>query len=510
VIVEILANTKETKAMTNLRITLATPPLPVERSAHPWWMLVVLLVGQFMGLVDVFVVNVALPSIGTELGASGAGLQLVVGGYTVAYAMFLIPGARFGELYGRRRMFLVGVLAFTVASMACGFAPAVWLLIAFRVIQGAGAALMVPQIMSVIQTQFAGPERARALSAYGVVLSTGAIAGLILGGAIVTANLFGSSWRPVFLINVPLGIALLIAAPLLLPRDAPTRRPQPGERGRQRLDGAGLLTASIAVCLIVLPLVFGNEFGWPIWLFACIAAGLTVGAFFVRIEGRLVASGGHPLLDPRVFRVPAFAPALAALWFGQIAYGGLLFAFTLYLQTSLGIGPLGAAFTWLPMAAAFGIAGFWWRLLPKRMHAALPAIGLAVCAVAYLVLAVAVQNGALASPLMWLALTLDGIGMGLSVSPSLALALARVPREQAADASGLMTTTMQLGQLIGVAAIGAVYLLFSVTGIGSPADGGTAASITAASAALSRTAVVLAAVAIGGAIPGVLAARSAA
>ena len=196
-------------------------PAEGREAAPDWLMLAVLLLGQFMCLVDVMVVNVAVPSIAASLHASGASLQLVVGAYTIAYAMLLITGARLGDRYGRRRTYLAGVLVFTSASLACALAPDVQALIGFRLVQGVGAAVLVPQVFSIIQLTFAGPARARALSAYAAVLSAGAVAGLVLGGVVVTANLFGTSWRPVFAINVPLGIALALLVPRLVPADAP-------------------------------------------------------------------------------------------------------------------------------------------------------------------------------------------------------------------------------------------------------------------------------------------------
>src|SRR5579863_9094337 len=190
-------------------------------------MLAVLLLGQFMCIIDVLVVNVAMPSIGASLHASGASLQLVVGGYTIAYAMLLITGARLGDRYGRRRVYQAGVITFTAASLACALAPNSQLLVAFRFAQGAGAAALVPQVFSLIQLRFTGPARARALSAYAAVLSAGAVAGLVLGGAVVSANLFGLGWRPIFGINVPLGIVLALAVPRLIPPDKrpPDKRP---------------------------------------------------------------------------------------------------------------------------------------------------------------------------------------------------------------------------------------------------------------------------------------------
>ncbi len=199
-------------------------------------MLAVLLAGQFMALLDVTIVNVAMPTIGRTLHASGAELQLVVSGYTVSYAMLLITGARLGDLRGRRRMFLFGVATFTVASAVCGFAPDIAVLIIARFVQGAGAAATMPQIMSVIQARFTGAARARALSAYSAVLASGFVAGQVLGGLLVNADLFGSQWRPVFLVNVPIGLAVLALAPRVMPRDAPggAAPDRPGRPGHRR------------------------------------------------------------------------------------------------------------------------------------------------------------------------------------------------------------------------------------------------------------------------------------
>ena len=207
-------------------MTTTTDPLvrdPATAARGRWLMLIVLLAGQFMALLDVTIVNVAMPTIGRSLHASGAELQLVVAGYTVSYAMLLITGARMGDLYGRRRMFLAGVALFTTASLICGIAPSIGVLIAARFVQGAGAAAMMPQIMSVIQVRFDGAARARALSAYTAVLSSGFVAGQVIGGVLVTANLFGEAWRPVFLVNVPIGLAVLALVPWAVPRDVPGR-----------------------------------------------------------------------------------------------------------------------------------------------------------------------------------------------------------------------------------------------------------------------------------------------
>jgi MFS family permease len=457
----------------------AVPGSDASQAASPgsWLMLAALLLGQFMCIIDVLVTNVAMPSIAASLHASGASLQLVVGGYTIAYAMLLITGARLGDRYGRRRTYLAGVLVFTTASLACALAPDSQALIAFRLVQGAGAAVLVPQVFSIIQLTFAGPARARALSAYAAVLSVGAVAGLVLGGVVVNANLFGTGWRPVFAINVPIGIVLALAVPRLVPPDQPAGQPTSQRAGHaagqpdaaaprrldlagvapsRRLDLAGLAAAAGSVLLIVLPLVLGREAGWPAWCVACIAAGLILAACFVLIERRVAARGGDPLLNLAVLRAPARPSGLVTLAATQVGYGGLLFAFTLHLQEGLGQSALRAGVSYLPMALVFGLTGYHCRRLPAALRRAVIPAGLATCTAAYLALAAGLHAGT--GALTWTGLAGVGLGLGLSVSPLLTRSLTHVPAARAADASGLLTTTVQLAQLLGVTAIGSVYL----------------------------------------------------
>ncbi|MFR9797573.1 MFS transporter [Streptomyces sp. MS06] len=446
---------------------------PDAQSSRRWMMLVLLLLGQFMGLVDVFIVNVAMPSIGTQLHASGASLQLVVGGYTVAYAMLLITGARLGALYGRRRMYLLGVVVFTLMSAGCAFAPNAVVLVVFRFAQGASAAVMVPQIMSVIQMQFTGKARAKALSAYGAVLSTGAVAGLVLGGVIVSADLFGAGWRPVFMVNVPIGLVLMVLVPRLLPKDVPS--------GRQRLDLLGLALAVPAVFLLVLPAVLGHELGWPAWTFVCMAAGIVLAFAFVRVERLIAARGGDPLLNFAVLRAAGMSVGLLTVVGVQLTYGGFLFVFTLHLQAGLGESALRAGLTYIPLSVAFGLTGFFWRKLPERLHPVLAPAGLAVSALSYGLIAAAMQDGTAGGTVMWVGTVLNGVGMGLSVSPLLTQSLVNVPMDKAVDASGLLTTVVQLGQVAGVTVFGALYLtLVNPVSAGTPAHGlGDAMATTA-------------------------------
>ena len=423
-------------------------------------MLIVLLAGQFMALLDVTIVNVAMPAMRADLHTSGSALQLIVAGYTVAYAMLLITGARLGDLFGRRRTYLVGLGLFTVSSLLCGLAPTATTLIIARFAQGAGAAMMVPQIMSMIQIRFTGAARATALSAYSAVIAVGAIAGMVIGGLLVHADLFGAGWRPVFLVNVPAGVIVAVLVPRLVPRD--------GARGTRRLDYAGLFTAVAAVCLVVLPLVLGHEQHWPMWTFGSLGAGLLMTVGFVRVEQRVAARGGDPLLRLDVLRVPGVGTGMLSLLAGMISYGGFLFMFTLHLQGGLGDSALRASLIIAPAGAAFGLFGFYWRKLPARIHHLLTPVGFAVAVVSYVTMGLALGDGGQGGGLLTVGLLLFGASMGAAFSPLLTNALVRVPLSEAADASGLLTTTVQLGQVIGVAVFGSLFLSLAEHGGAHP------------------------------------------
>jgi MFS family permease len=256
---------------------------------HTGRLLAVLLAGPFMAQADATIANVATPSIHADLGASGAALELVIGGYLIAFAVLLITGARLGETHGYRRVFLFGVGTFSLASLLCGLAPDPAILIAARVLQGAGAALMFPQTLTGIQLNFDGRERARAIGLYAVALSTGAVVGQILGGALISADLAGSHWRAIFLINVPIGAGVLGAALRYLPTDE--------RRTASQLDLAGIATLSLAMILLVVPLAIGRSEGWPAWAWICLAASVPALLLFLAVERRVGANGGSALVN---------------------------------------------------------------------------------------------------------------------------------------------------------------------------------------------------------------------
>jgi MFS family permease len=425
-----------------------------------WATLTVLLLGQFMALLDVTIVNVAMPTIRTDLHASGATLQLVVAMYTISYAMLLVTGARLGDLFGRRRTFLIGVSVFTASSLLCGLAPDAVTLVAARFTQGLGAAAMMPQIISVIQLSFQGAARAKALSAYSAVISVGGVAGMIVGGVLVHADLLGAGWRPVFLINVPIGLIVIALVPRFVPADQPPT-------GR-RLDLAGLAVLLPAAFLVVLPVVLGHEANWPVWTYPCFAVGLVLVGLFVRVERGVARRGGDPLLNLDVLRVRGFGRGLFALAAVMITYGAMLFVTALHLQSALGESTLSASLVFAPAGATFGLFGFYWRNLPARLQPSLIPGGFVLTAVAYLLIAYAFGDGSSGGALLYVGLVLFGAAMGCAFGSLTNRILANVPPAEAADASGLMTTTLQFGQVVGVATLGSVFL--SLAGTSSSAS----------------------------------------
>ncbi|MFG2832337.1 MFS transporter [Streptomyces sp. NPDC048434] len=420
------------------------------RSSRP--MLAVLLTGQFMALLDAFIVNVAAPSIGADLDASGAALQLVIAGYTITYAALLITGARIGELLGPRRTFLAGLAVFSGASLACGLAAGAGQLIAFRAVQGAGAAVMIPQVLALIQRAYTGPARTRALGAYTAVMAVGAVVGQIAGGVLVSADLFGAGWRPVFLVNVPIGALLLAAGPRLIPRG----RPSGSARG---LDLPGLVLLAGALVLVTVPLVLGQEAGRPAWTWWSLAAGGVLLGAFAGYEARRARRGGAPLIAPRVLGAPGMPLSVIRLVLVMAVNAGYMFVLTLHFQNTLHYSALRTGLTFVPTALAYGAVGLWWRRLPPRLHPLLVPGGFVLVSAALVGIGLAFKDGGAGDGVRLFAAYVGiGAGLGFAHSPNLAAALGTVRKEHASDASGLVVTVNQVGLLLGTSLFGTLFL----------------------------------------------------
>ncbi|NUR30302.1 MAG: MFS transporter [Catenulispora sp.] len=451
---------------------------------RPGLILATILVGYFMALLDGSIVNVALPSIHEKLHASGAGLQMVAAGYIIAYAVLLVTGARLGRILGHERLFKSGLLAFTIASLACGLAQNTGQLITFRVIQGVAAAVMLPQVLSLIQQTFQGEARAKAMSAWTAVLASGIVVGQVLGGVLVTANLFGWSWRPVFLVNVPIGVVLWLVAAKTLP----SVRPQ-NTAANNKVDLAGVLTLSPTILALVVPLVLGHDEQWPVWGWIMLAATLPLLGVFLAVERRVAAGGSSPILPGRVLRMPGIKPSLVLIFLVMVVYAGNLFATAIHLQGALGFSALKTGLAFAPCAASFGLVSYYWRKIPAHLIRRLAVVGLLIAVAAMAAQIPMFKDGGYGGAWFYVDQLVFGLGVGLGNAPTMTLALLNVPVTDAADASGLLATNAQLAQVVGIATLGTLYL--------SVAPGHAVHAPGHAMAALSVAAVAVTLVAVG-------------
>jgi MFS family permease len=420
------------------------------------WVLVTLLAAVFMTTADNSIVNVAVPSIAVGLHATGGELELAVSGYVLAYAVLLVTGARLGSLFGYRRVFLIGLALFTLASMACGLAPDPVALIGARVVQGIGAAIMVPQVLSGIQLSFDGAERTRALAFYPAALAGGAAVGQVLGGVLISLNLYGTGWRSIFLINVPIGSALFALGVIRLPRD--------NNRGAARLDLRGVAALTVAILLLVLPIMLGPDHGWPAWAWLSLLASIPAVGLFVVAERRTAERGGHPVLQLGLFRVPAVSWSLVAQAAATVTYSALLFVLALYLQSGLGKSPLYSGLVLISWVAGFGVSGPLLRYVPDRVSHRVTPVGFALLGSAFLGIAV---EGLLAVPqgaALVVLLGVGGLGMGVGFSSLIAHLTAVVQRDLAADLSGVLSTNSEVAAALGVALFGTFYFALAQGG----------------------------------------------
>jgi EmrB/QacA subfamily drug resistance transporter len=411
----------------------------------------VLMAGTFVFVLDFFIVNVAIPSTQAELGASDAQIQLVVATYAIAIASLLILGGRLGDLFGRRRLFVVGLGIFTASSALCGAAPGIDVLLAGRVAQGIGAALFAPQVLSIIGVTFDGEERARAVTTYGLVMGLAAAGGQLIGGALIALDVAGLDWRACYLVNVPIGIAALLLAPRAIVESR--------AETRERLDLPGAALAGATLVAVVLPLVEGRNQGWPLWTFASLAAAVPLAAAFAIRQRRLAATGGAPLVHPALFRERAFTVGVLA---SVVFYAGMASFFlvlAVYLQQGCGLSALDSGLVFTALAIGYLVASAGAEALAPRFGRQVLAAGGLVRAAALAGLALAVAAiGTGGSPLLLVpALAVDGIGMGLLTAPLVATVVGGMDARHAGAASGVLSTAQQVGNTIGVAAVGALF-----------------------------------------------------
>jgi EmrB/QacA subfamily drug resistance transporter len=425
-----------------------------ESRGHPrrWLILAIVLIVECMDLLDGTVVNVAAPSIRADLGASTTALQWIVGGYALALAVGLVAGARLGDLFGRRRLFTIGIVCFTLSSLLSGIAPNTDVLIVFRLSQGLAAALMIPQGFGIIRSAFSTEDLPKAFGVFGPVIGLSAVLGPIVGGALVGADLFGTGWRLVFLINLPLGIAAFVGAWRVLPESTTP--------GATRMDwwGAGLV--ALAAGLLVYPLIQGREAGWAPWTFALMAASLGVLGLFAWYQRRRELAGRDPLITTSLFAKRAYVSGVGVIMLFFGAFVGLMLALTLYMQLGLGFSAIHAGLSqgpiFLGMSIGATISG---AVLTERfgrnvLHAGF-AVMVAGLAATYAVIdadGLSVTTWQLVGPLL-----VAGFGLGLVVAPLFGFVLAAVGDDEVGSASGVLNALQQLASAVGVALLGTVF-----------------------------------------------------
>jgi EmrB/QacA subfamily drug resistance transporter len=404
-----------------------------------------------MDMIDVTIVNVALPSIRRDLHASATQLEWVVSGYMLAFAATLIIAGNLGDKFGRKRLFLSGAALFGLASLAAGLSGSGAELIAARVVQGAAAAAMAPQVLATFRAIFGRAERGKAFGIYGAMLGFASAIGLVLGGLLTGANLFGWEWRSVFYVNIPVAVAALIAGARLVPETK-----DPGAR-RPFVAGAVLLAGSLVA--IVYPLLEGRQLGWPAWVWPLMAAGVAGLVVLGLIEARRTSTTVAPLLRAGLFRVPAFAAGMGVQLAFFAGMQGFFIAFALWLQAGEHFSPLKAGLT----AVAFSVGSF--IAAPVAVPLAQKA-GRRVLAGGAVLMVAGIGGVALAAPHVGVngspwpivpGLVVAGAGLALLVIPLVNVVLAAVPAEVAGGASGLFSTAQQLGGALGVALLGSVF-----------------------------------------------------
>jgi EmrB/QacA subfamily drug resistance transporter len=430
-------------------------------ASHPrrWLILFVVLAAECMDLLDGTIVNVAAPTIHHDLGTSSTALQWILGGYPLAIAVGLITGGRLGDLFGRRRLFLLGAAGFTAASVLCGLAPSTGTLIAARLLQGAAGALMLPQGLGIIREVFTPAELPKAFGVFGPVMGSAALFGPIIGGGLIGLDPFGTGWRMVFFINLPLGIAAVIGALRVVPESR--------SEAAAKLDIGGVGLVSAGAVLLVYPLIQGRELGWPAWTYVSMAASIVFfGLFWRHLAGR-VRRGSDPLVTPTVFTHRGYSGGLLVLTFFFAGMIGSSLATTLFLQIGQGYSALHAGLTFIPVSLGVAIAApLSGGLLAPRLGGRILIQAGGVVSVAGYALVMLAINGA-SHVTTWdlvPGLTAVGLGMGLFIAPLFDTILAAVTDQETGSASGVLNALQQLAGSIGVAVLGTVFFTAAARG----------------------------------------------
>jgi len=412
---------------------------------------VVLLFASFMDLLDTTIVNVALPAIEKDLNATSAQLEWIVSGYVLSFAVLIITGGRLGDIYGRKRLFLIGVTGFTLASASCAAATSGDMLVVSRLVQGIFGAIMIPQVLSIIQVLFAPKERAGVFGALGAISGLAAVAGPLIGGFLVTQNAFALGWRSVFIINVPVGIALFITAALCIPESRAAKR--------VRLDVLGVVMISATLFLLVYGLIEGRALGWPIGIWIMMGASPVLLAVFIWYQSRRDKKSGSALVPPSLFHSRGYSAGVLTSFSFSASIGGFFLILVLYLQVGLGFSAIDAGLTTLPFSLGALVGSGIAVPLGPRLGKGLILLGALAQIAGYLWITriVDAQANALVGTDLIAPMALAGLGLTLLVVPLTDVSLAQTSVVNAGAASGVLGTFQQVGSAIGVAVVGVVF-----------------------------------------------------
>jgi MFS family permease len=448
---------------------------PVDAAAPPQLSalgIAILLCGAVLPMLDMFIVNVALPSINSSLKASTPTLELIIAGYGTAYALLLTVGGRLGDAYGRRAIFMAGLVSFTLSSLLCGLAPDIAVLIAARIVQGTSAALIIPQVLGTFRTALSDQRQGKAIGLYGATAGVAAVAGQLVGGLLIAANIAGYSWRPIFLVNVPIGLLTMVAARPLVPN---SRSQNPAS-----VDLPGTALFGVTMVALLVPLTEGQSLGWPVWTWIVLVVSPVAAAATYLVERRTERRGGSPLLPPSLFAIRSVhrGSALAMPYF--ICFGGFMFVYSLTVQDGLHESALHSGLAITPFAVTFLIG----TLIVPRLYAH---YGRAVFLVGGVVQSLALASLAGVAVSQWPHVNLLDFQPSLAVAgfsgafifvSAFRLVLADVPIHLAGIGSGVIVTLQQSGYALGVATLGTLFLSMLNA---HPADGfGWAIAIWAA------------------------------
>jgi EmrB/QacA subfamily drug resistance transporter len=414
-----------------------------------WLALTIMLIGPLLGVIDFFIANIGIATIRTSLHANFGEIELVVAGYGLTYAVCLITGGRLGDIYGRKRIFILGLIGFTTTSALCGLAPNGITLVIWRLLQGCTAAIMFPQALSFIQVNFSGDSKRLAFSVYGAMVGFGSILGQILGGFLIQANIFNLGWRPIFLINLPIGAATILAAWLFLKESQAENAP--------RLDPVGTVLLSISLFLFSLPFMQGSDAAWPFWAWIALAASVPVFSVFLRWENRLASRGGTPLIEPRLLQDRGFLAGIAITGIYFAGHSSMLLLLCLFLQLSLNLNPFQTGLSLAPFSFGFLVGSTFSGKLNGYLGRNSLHVGTAVLALSLSCLGLEAANvhGQQTAVFIFTCF-IYGVGRGLVTTPLYNTVLSGAPARDAGAAAGIVSTAQQVANSVGIAVLGAV------------------------------------------------------